>query len=114
MPCKQELQYYISQLKQIWVRANSNTNKFVWLQTQEQAGDSSTYWGQTIRMMPLASIDPSLAIGFYCRSLGTAILVTAVSLHMYSIKQVTPFHSRLSGRCDFAFGVDGKLYRKYV
>ncbi|KAL3130507.1 hypothetical protein ABBQ38_008324 [Trebouxia sp. C0009 RCD-2024] len=38
-------------------------------QTQEQAGDSSTYWGQTIRMMPLANIDPSLAIAFYCRTL---------------------------------------------
>jgi len=23
-----------------------------------------------MRMMPLASIDPSLAIGFYCRTLG--------------------------------------------
>ena len=65
-------------------------------------------------MMPLASIDPSLAIGFYCRSLGNAVLVPAVSLHVYSTKQVTPFHSRSSGRFDFAFDVDGKVYCKYV
>ncbi len=40
------------------------------MQTPAQAGEPSTYWSQTIRMMPLASIDPSLAIGFYCRTLG--------------------------------------------
>lgn len=38
-------------------------------QTPAQAGEPSTYFSQTIRMMPLASIDPSLAIGFYCRTL---------------------------------------------
>ena len=40
------------------------------VQTPAQAGEPSTYWSQKMRMMPLASIDPSLAIGFYCRTLG--------------------------------------------
>jgi cysteine protease ATG4 len=37
-----------------------------------QPGDPSTYWCTTPRMMPLASVDPSLALGFYCGSLESA------------------------------------------
>lgn len=33
-----------------------------------EVGDAATYHCDTLRLMPLASIDPSLAIGFYCRS----------------------------------------------
>jgi len=38
-----------------------------------QAGgeqDPETYFCGVLRMMPLANIDPSLAIAFYCRTLG--------------------------------------------
>ncbi|DBA90578.1 hypothetical protein WJX77_002037 [Trebouxia sp. C0004] len=42
-------------------------------QTPAQAGEPSTYWSHKMRMMPLASIDPSLAIGFYCRTLGDGL-----------------------------------------
>ena len=34
-----------------------------------------------MRMMPLASIDPSLAIGFYCRTLG----MPACCFHLYQL-----------------------------
>ena len=49
------------------------------VQTPAQAGEPASYFCQSIRMMPLASIDPSLAIGFYCRTLGAAPLKTAGS-----------------------------------
>lgn len=32
--------------------------------------DLDTYFCGVLRMMPLANIDPSLAIAFYCRTLG--------------------------------------------
>ena len=35
-----------------------------------EVGDASSYHCDRLRLMPLASIDPSLAIGFYCRSAG--------------------------------------------
>lgn len=35
-----------------------------------EVGNASTYHCDRLRLMPLASIDPSLAIGFYCRSAG--------------------------------------------
>lgn len=49
------------------------------LQTPEQAGDPGTYWSQSIRTMPLTNIDPSLAIGFYCRTLGAAFFASALT-----------------------------------
>lgn len=52
------------------------------LQTPEQAGEPSTYWSQSIRMMPLANIDPSLAIGFYCRTLGAASFASVQLQHL--------------------------------
>lgn len=77
----------------------------VLLQTPEQAGDSSTYWGQNIRMMPLASIDPSLAIGFYCRSLGAALLAVAVLLALHCMAQNRSCHVQLCtlGRSSMAY-----------
>ena len=58
------------------------------LQTPEQAGDPSTYWSQSIRMMPLANIDPSLAIGFYCKTSGAASIAC-----VHPCICVTPFAS---------------------
>ena len=42
--------------------------------------------------MPLASIDPSLAIGFYCRTLGMsyAIIVGTSQLQVYRVYKLTP------------------------
>lgn len=35
-----------------------------------EVGNDATYHCKDVRAMPLASIDPSLAIGFYCRTAG--------------------------------------------
>lgn len=37
-----------------------------------------TYFSSKPRMMPFASIDPSLAIAFYCRSLGKCASIKSV------------------------------------
>ena len=43
-------------------------------ESQESSSDFSSYWCSRIRLMPIQSIDPSLAIGFYCRHRGAAPL----------------------------------------
>ena len=43
---------------------------FTCLQVAAQAGDTDSYWCHDLRAMPAASIDPSLAVGFLCRSRG--------------------------------------------
>lgn len=40
------------------------------LQVASGAGDLDSYFCSMLRLMPLAGIDPSLALGFYCRTLG--------------------------------------------
>ena len=39
-----------------------------------------TYFCDTVRLMPITSMDPSLAIGFHCRSLGEIRLILLVLL----------------------------------
>ena len=39
-------------------------------QVAAEASDLESYFCSQLRLMPLGNIDPSLAIGFYCRSLG--------------------------------------------
>jgi hypothetical protein len=39
-------------------------------QVATEACDLESYFCSQLRLMPLGNIDPSLAIGFYCRSLG--------------------------------------------
>lgn len=53
----------------------------------KEVGDAATYHCDTLRLMPLASIDPSLAIGFYCRSAGESVDVgdqSLTAMHMRS------------------------------
>lgn len=40
------------------------------VQAAKEAGDPSSYHCSSLRLMPLSSIDPSLAIGFFCKSAG--------------------------------------------
>lgn len=35
-----------------------------------EGGDLDSYFCSVLRLMPLSGIDPSLALGFYCRGLG--------------------------------------------
>lgn len=44
-------------------------------QVASEAADMETYFCSALRLMPLANIDPSLAIGFYCRSPGTPLSI---------------------------------------
>ncbi len=44
------------------------------LQTISEAGDLDSYFCSLLRLMPMASIDPSLAIGFYCRTSGLSLV----------------------------------------
>ncbi|GFH15454.1 cysteine protease [Haematococcus lacustris] len=39
-----------------------------------------SYFCQAVRLMPTAAIDPSLAIGFYCRTMGLALLLSCLDL----------------------------------
>ncbi len=48
-----------------------------------EVGDPATYHCNTLRLMPLASIDPSLAIGFYCRSAGATQRLHMHLLHAF-------------------------------
>ena len=38
-----------------------------------EVGNPTSYHCSTPQLMPVASIDPSLAIGFYCRSAGVSL-----------------------------------------
>ncbi len=40
------------------------------MQVASEAADLDTYFCSALRLMPIANIDPSLAIGFYCSSSG--------------------------------------------
>jgi len=44
--------------------------KVIAAQAVHEVGDIATYHCDSLRLMQLANIDPSLAIGFYCRSPG--------------------------------------------
>lgn len=35
--------------------------------------DTSSYFCHELRHMPIGSVDPSLAIGFYCKTIGMCI-----------------------------------------
>ena len=45
------------------------------MQVASEAADLDTYFCSSLRLMPLANIDPSLAIGFYCSSLSAWDLI---------------------------------------
>ena len=41
-----------------------------WRQVATEGSNLDSYFCSVLRLMPLAGIDPSLALGFYCRTLG--------------------------------------------
>ncbi len=43
------------------------------MQVATVASDLESYFCSHLRLMPLSNIDPSLAIGFYCRSAGESL-----------------------------------------
>ena len=49
---------------------NQHETSLIALQAAHEAGDVATFHCDSLRLMSLANIDPSLAIGFYCRSPG--------------------------------------------
>ena len=63
------------------------------MQVATVSSDLESYFCSHLRLMPLSNIDPSLAIGFYCRSAGESLWRSlAQSLHIYrSCKHSTAF-----------------------
>ncbi len=44
------------------------------MQVATEASDLESYFCSYLRLMPLGNIDPSLAIGFYCKSAGVHLV----------------------------------------
>ena len=70
----------------------------VWIimQVATEASDLESYFCSHLRLMPLCNIDPSLAIGFYCRSAGESLGHSCSPVPLYlnqSCKYSTPFRT---------------------
>ena len=61
-------------------------------QAATEASDLESYFCSHLRLMPLGNIDPSLAIGFYCRTSGEA---RSRAQHSFMIMCSTDEHIRV-------------------